>query len=272
MCFFTIDDSDKQEIPVRTIRKRYLTAEVAANFIDILTDTPSDVLPSSCDFIVENFNSKLRSALDIVAPIKIKKLSTKSKPPWKNDHTNNLKRNCRKAERKWRKNKIQINYNIFKYHLKAYNTAIKQERRKHFSTLIHNNQNNPKVLFKTIDQLINPDFKQTQSSDLSCDDFAVHFSSKIDFIRSNLLLSQPLNFNPSEALFLSEETLESFVLVDNEMLEKVFKQLKVTTCLLDPIPASLFKTFYDFFKQDFLTILQFHFRQAYFPLLLKLLL
>ena len=36
---------------------RYLTSEVAANFIQILQSTPAEVLPAACDFIVDNFNS-----------------------------------------------------------------------------------------------------------------------------------------------------------------------------------------------------------------------
>jgi len=46
---------------------------VAANFTYLLTETPMDFLSSSCDFIVNNFNSKLRTTLDKVTPPKIKR-------------------------------------------------------------------------------------------------------------------------------------------------------------------------------------------------------
>ena len=67
---------------MRTMRKRYLTPEVAANFIEILHNSTADIIPAPCDFIVDNFNSNLRSALDSVAPVYTKTVSIKSTPPW----------------------------------------------------------------------------------------------------------------------------------------------------------------------------------------------
>ncbi len=55
--FFNITSFNQQEAPVRTVRKRYLTSEVAANFIEILQSTPAEILPAPCDFIVDHFNS-----------------------------------------------------------------------------------------------------------------------------------------------------------------------------------------------------------------------
>ena len=47
-----------------------------------------------------------------------------------------LKRKCRKAERRWRKDKLTVNYQIFREHLNTYNKAIKDSRHLHFSKLI----------------------------------------------------------------------------------------------------------------------------------------
>ncbi|KAL7396274.1 hypothetical protein ABVT39_003371 [Epinephelus coioides] len=46
-----------------------------------------------------HFNLKLQSALDIVAPLKIKKKSQRLSIPWKNEQIQLLKRECRRAER-----------------------------------------------------------------------------------------------------------------------------------------------------------------------------
>ena len=48
--FFNVCDPIQQDIPQRTVRERYLTNEVTANFIHLLRDTPADILPTSCDF------------------------------------------------------------------------------------------------------------------------------------------------------------------------------------------------------------------------------
>ncbi len=73
-----------------------------------------------------------------------------------------------------------------------------------------------------------------------CEEFAVHFRDKIDTTRSNLCQSQTMNLNTTEPLFLWEETLEKFVLIDGDKFGKVISQLKSATWLLDPIPTSFF--------------------------------
>ena len=51
-------------------------------------------------------------------------------------------------------------------------------------------------------------------ADILCEDFADHFRSKINDIRSSLLPQQILNVDTPGSLILPEETLESFALVD----------------------------------------------------------
>ena len=103
--FFNVTSFIQREASVRTVRKRYFTPEVAANFIEIVGKHPPATTPASCDFIVEHFINKLQLACDIAAPLHLKKVLPKRNPPWRNEEMKNLKRNCRVAERKWRKNK-----------------------------------------------------------------------------------------------------------------------------------------------------------------------
>uniref|UniRef100_A0A3B3HCT2 Reverse transcriptase domain-containing protein n=1 Tax=Oryzias latipes TaxID=8090 RepID=A0A3B3HCT2_ORYLA len=269
--FFNITSFTRQEAPVRTVRKRYITPDVAANVINILHQTPAHILPASCDFMVEHFNNKLQSAIDVVAPLKTKMLKTKATAPWKNEPIRALKRECRRAERKWRKTKLTVHRKIFKEQQMRYSHAIKKARTLHFSNLILQNKNDLRVLFKTIDSLTKRDSQRSSiaASDAVCESFADHFRSKINAIRSSLLTQKGVDFNESIALYLSEETLESFVLVDAVGLGQVFSQLKPTTCLLDPIPTSLLKTFYDFFESELLNIVNYSLQTGVFPAAFK---
>jgi hypothetical protein len=72
------------------------------------------------------------------------------------EETNQLKSNCKKAERKWRKSKLQIHYDILREQLGIYNKEIRNARWAQLSNVITINQNNLRVLFSTIDGLINP--------------------------------------------------------------------------------------------------------------------
>jgi len=52
--------------------------------------------------------------LDSIAPIKARRIKPKLEP-WLNDATRALRRLCRPAERKWKKNKLQV----FSWHLQG---------------------------------------------------------------------------------------------------------------------------------------------------------
>ena len=270
--FFNITSFIQQEAPVRTVRKRYLTPEVAANFIEILHDSPADILPAPCDILVDNFNSKLRSTLDSVAPLYTKTISSKPTSPWlKNNEVELLRRKCRSAERKWRQTKLTVHYEIFQDKRKIYNEAVKQARTSHISQLITDKKNNHKFLFSTIARLMNTDFRKPSMvpTNSLCEDFADHFRGKIDGIRSTLLEQNNVVFNRPEPSLLSEETLEHFVLVDAETLGRVFSQVNPTTCLLDPIPTSLLKEFYGFFEFELLSIANCSLQTGVFPAAFK---
>ncbi|XP_036072698.1 uncharacterized protein LOC118600080, partial [Oryzias melastigma] len=96
--YFNITSFMQREAPVRTVRKRYITPDVAANFINILDQTPAQILPVSCDSLTDDFNDRLKSAINIVAPLKTKTLKPNTKTPWRDGATLNLKRICRRAE------------------------------------------------------------------------------------------------------------------------------------------------------------------------------
>ena len=141
--FFNITSFIRQEVPVRTVWRRHLTPEVAANFIDILHNSPPEILPAPCNFLTTNFNNKLKSALDSVAPLVIKTVKNKPTSPWIDIE---LKRKRRSAERKWRKSKLTVHYQIFRENQKIYNNTTKQARTAHFSKLISDKKNDHKFL------------------------------------------------------------------------------------------------------------------------------
>uniref|UniRef100_A0A672IAL3 Reverse transcriptase domain-containing protein n=1 Tax=Salarias fasciatus TaxID=181472 RepID=A0A672IAL3_SALFA len=270
--FFNITSFNQQEAPVRTVRRRYLTSEVAADFIEILQSTPAVILPASCDFIVDDFNSKLKSSLDSVAPLLTKTIKGHSKPPWRrNDIVIKLKRNCRSAERRWRKSKLTVHHQILRQQLKIYNNAVKQARTSHFSQLISDNKDNPRFLFSTFNILTGTNFNKAfkEPTDALCEDFADHFRTKIMDIRSSLLPQQVLSVNTAEPLSMPEETLDSFDLVDARTLGRVFSQVKSTTCLLDPIPTPLFKSLYGFLEEQILNIMNSSLQTGVFPTAFK---
>ena len=138
--FFNITGFIQRETSVRTVTKRHLTPEVAAKSIELLEKCPPTVLPAPCDFIMHDFNSRLKSTLNTVAPLTKKTIRNRPIPPWRNKELKELKQNCRVAERRWWKNKITTQHQIYSEKLKIYNKAIRDSRNKYFSNLISNHK------------------------------------------------------------------------------------------------------------------------------------
>ncbi len=74
----------------------------------------SNAPPSSCmdtEQLVEIFNSACCTALNTVALLKRKKCKVSSSPqPWFNASTRTLRQECRRAERRWKKDGLQGTY------------------------------------------------------------------------------------------------------------------------------------------------------------------
>lgn len=83
------------------------------------------------------FYSTCRTALDTVAPLKTRQPKTKSEP-WLNDTTHAVRRQCRRAERKWKKNKLQVSFQMLKDCWSQYQKTVKDAKRKDLSYIIIN--------------------------------------------------------------------------------------------------------------------------------------
>ena len=188
--FFNVGWMTKPKHDLKLIKKRFIYADTSDRFIARYTDsvrcTRSDLDSnvsslSLCDNLVNNLNTLVTQIMDDIAPVKTKLITGKTKAPWRNAETvKSLKRTCRKSERKWRKTKLQIDYNLYKDILSKYNNEIKQARQQYFSKIIAEKPNNSKFLFNTIDKLINPPRPiptELQSAE-KCNEFASFFQTQ----------------------------------------------------------------------------------------------
>ena len=272
--FFTVNINKLEQRNDRVIRKRYLTPEIADKFRVLMTtvdaktakDTASDT-----NVLVTAFNSKVKTALDSLAPIHLKRVKEKSKAPWINSDLNEQKKACRRAERRWRKTKLHVHLDIFKEQLSTLNKATKKAREDYFSNLIATNANNPRVLFSTIDTLLNP-ARRTDDSLLSpskCEEFATHFKDKITNIRAEISHAMPDRhlIVPTPAL---KDEMSTFKLPDLELLRKIVSKLKTSTCPLDPIPTKFFKENFECMEEDVLALVKHSLLTGIFPSELKI--
>ncbi|XP_060775062.1 tubulin beta-1 chain isoform X1 [Neoarius graeffei] len=231
-----------------TMGRRVIKDNTCALFEQALSQN-STKMSDSVDDLLEIFNLNMTQIMDDIAPFKIKRVNDKQKAPWKQYlAVKLLKRECRKTERKWRKSKLHIHYQIHKEMLCNYNYEIRKARQSFFSNIINRNMNNARVLFSTVEKLTNPP-PQLAPELLSvnkCNEFASFFKGKIDKIWQNIAhntsqlqkiekLQSPMtqigNFN----------TMSEFCLID-ETLEKTVQNLSSSTSELDTLPTNFFKS------------------------------
>ena len=94
------------------------------------------------------FHSTCQTVLDTVAPLKFRQPKTKTEP-WLNNATYAVRRECRRAECKWKKDKLQVSLQILRDCWRHHQKTVKDAKKKHFSDIILSNRHKPSVLFNT---------------------------------------------------------------------------------------------------------------------------
>ena len=268
--FFTIQVKKAEKNTGNFIKSRCITPSVVEEFKTMMCagEESTNTMMSGNDMATA-FSSKVKSALDRLAPLTQKKVRQKRKAPWITPEIKELKRSCRRAERAWRKTKLHVHSDILKEHLATYNGAVKEARTDHFSNLITTNSGNPKVLFSTIDTLLNPKPRIDDALFLPsrCLEFASFFRDKIADIRAGI--SQTVGSDEDREMVTPINQMNNFALVDMVSLTEIVSKLGRSTCALDPIPTTFFKTVFDSISGDVLAIINRSLSSGNFPTSLK---
>ena len=276
LCFnMAVSDPGKNNREYTILKRRFFSSSAADEFPRHLTCAPPLPNTPSVNDMVQHYNLKLESALNIVAPMKTKKKYNSRATPWIDEHMRSLKKECRRAERAWRKNKLTIHLEIFKKSTAAYNKAMRLARQAYFSGIINENKNNARVLFSTIERLLNPPQSYKQSlpaSKARCNEFASFFDNKILNIRAGIMNNASTNLasaNMCKSVDKPRGSLTSFSAIGEEELRKTISQMTSSSCSLDAIPTPFLKEVLDSVIGDILNIVNSSLHSGVFPDTLK---
>ncbi|RVE60245.1 hypothetical protein OJAV_G00179030 [Oryzias javanicus] len=139
--------------------------------------------PITTDSFLLQFELMCAEILDAVAPFICKK--TRCMPePWISEEIRTLRRDCRKAERKFKTDRLQISHDLLRDKLFLYNEAVKRARRQFYSDMITSASGDQRTLFKTLGSLLDSDTSGNlvQSSVEICEKFCVFFIDKVTSI------------------------------------------------------------------------------------------
>ena len=155
---------------------------------------------------------------------------------------------------------------------------IKSRNSEYYSSIIKENSGNQKVLFKTVQKLLqkptvnyNP---PSENDRMLADDFATIFTSKIDTLHNDLLVKKKALIDSAEYVTdgvltmswtkfstLTERKLDDF----RELAATVFSK----SCVLDPLPSSITKQCTDLLLRTITSIVNLSLREGCMPTCLK---
>ncbi len=167
---------------------------------------------------------------------------------------------------------LEIHYSIYKDSLHAFNLELATARQTFFSNLINSNLNNTRTLFATVERLTNPpsQIPSEMLSDSKCNEFASFFSEKISNIRKEIGTSS-CNTEVTQIRQQSQKevTMSVFKTIDSKILEEIVQHLKSSTCYLDTLPTSFFKSVLNCLEADLLEVVNTSLLSGTFPNSLK---
>ena len=198
--------------------------------------------PTYLDSLVRIYES-CQDVLNKHAPMQKKEITTRNATPWNNSDIKEAKTAKRKAEKKWRKTRNQVDYEIFKEKRNFYNKTLNNLRSKYLSEKVNKCQGNSKALFKVVNSTLNRkpiSPLPTHANDATlATEFSEFFEEKIENIRNKLQNNGNTSLNENSPF--RGTPLMKFSEVDQETVRKLINRTATKHSELDPLPTWLVK-------------------------------
>ena len=210
--------------------------------------------------MVDRYDNVLRDTMDILAPVKSRTIVLRPNAPWYNEDIGNEKRKKRRLERRGRSSRLESDRLSYIEQCSVVNTMLYKAKEFYYSSVIQDNAHDTRLLFRSIDKLLQ---RQTEKHYPSADNdqqlaiaFADFFTAKIERIREELVLRKSgLVHSPGLAKPTCLSWLSEFDLVTGEDVLKLIRSSTIKACKLDPLPATIKRSCYSALVPVFKTII-----------------
>ena len=241
-----------------------------------LTNIDSFISPDEC---VDAYNTQIERIVKQHCPSKKIVFKHDKTERWFNSDLQILKKEKRKYERLYRKSpQNQVYLNKYRQCRNIYTLSIKQARNSFFSNKIKNNHNDPKGLYKVLNELSGNKkeviLPSNNSEQETAEKMSQFYTDKVDKIRNHI--SSELSSYSNPTLFsLNSKTKEyqnSFTCLKELSyceVESIISNLKKKSCILDPAPISVVMHIIDLLYPLILKTINLSIHQATFPCPLK---
>ena len=200
---------------------------------------------SDVDVMMEMYNSTLTEIFDKHAPVVTRVVNYKPLARWYTSDITTEKRKRRRLERRLVKTDSQSDRVVYRKQCLTVNKFVCSAKSVYYSGEILTASGNKKELFKVARNLLGEDASSPlpihdSSQDLATD-FSVYFDSKIEKIHHEIAQQQiDANIPASHFEDPCVGSLRSFEPVSDDDIKDILKNVKITSCDLDPLPSSLF--------------------------------
>ncbi len=195
---------------------------------------------------MERFSDKLKSAFDKHAPLVKRNIVVRPNTQWHSDELRNVKKDVRRAEKKWRKSKLICDRKNFVQTRNRLNRLRVHEKKNYLMTKIKEKKDtNSKSFFKEINGLLvrsdpSENIPSSNSKHVLSEKFADFFNDKIDKIRCELdsHVDVTSNSTPSKPPLV---TIENFTPTCASEIVCILNKMPNKSCSLDAIPTWVIK-------------------------------
>ena len=219
----------------------------SADVISFLNEKSNDFFLENAESATNLFHNSLNHVIEQYAPL-IETSVKQKKTEFTNSDITSLRRQRRKAERDYRKNKNLSDKILYQSLVKEVKTLVRGTRNDYYRKELALCKGNKKNTFKLLNGLIgnsseHPLPAHEDETEL-CNDFEQFFANKIHNIRNNISNVSYTASNESKSSIPNKQCTTSFNCFDylsDDDITKVFASLPNKFCKLDPVSSELFK-------------------------------
>jgi exonuclease III len=212
---------------------------------DISHTVSHKIKDGSTEYLMELVNkyNSINSVLNSHAPVKHKLITERKPTPWTIGDIKSLKTDKRKAEKRWRKSKLESDWQLFKEKRNALNMKLFKLKAEDLSAKISKTKGNSKAMFKVLNSSMNrkQELPLPHHNDpkILANEFNTFFDNKIKTIRSNLSSSSTTPGNQSK--IYQGPKLSEFKMLSQQEVKELINEMPTKHCDLDPMPSGLVK-------------------------------
>ena len=197
--------------------------------------------PEVLEDLARSYNSTLKVVLDKHAPLITRSIKVRPRVPWFNEEIKTAKRERRKAEKRWRRTRLDSDLAAFKVKRNAATALMNKARREFYTNFIEENSGDQKKLFAASNRLLNrgsadclpPTIDRAQFAE----DIGKFFIQKTVNIRSRLDCHSAVNYHKpdKEGIESSFVHLTEFKMLTEQDVKSLMQHSSPKSCALDPI-------------------------------------